>query len=143
MSKYGQVITDRLKIMIEEGFRRWVAIATVVALLAACAAHSGQFGPRDARDVISADEVNYHSFSTAYEAVRKLRAWWLGRTSEAEYGPAIFLDDRRMGGYFALRRIAFDDVREFRFFSTDHAVAKWGPELAQRSGVIQVISRRE
>jgi hypothetical protein len=45
------------------------------------------------------------------------------------------------GGFLALRSILIETVSEVRFYETEHAVAKWGEDVARRSGVIQIVSR--
>ncbi len=119
------------------------ATAAVTALLlAACATNSASLGQRDARDIISNDEIVSHPFVTAYDAVRTLRPWWLAHVSGSGSGPAVYSDDEPLrGGFLALRSILIETVGELRFYETDHAVAKWGEVVARRSGVIQIVSR--
>ena len=122
--------------------RRRVAAAAVGVLLAACAANQPNLGSRDARDILSSDEIVVHSFVTAYDAVRALRPWWLGRLNGTIGGPAVYRDDDQLsGGFLALRNVLIETVGELRFYETYHAVAKWGEAVARRSGVIQIVSR--
>jgi hypothetical protein len=117
-------------------------LAAVAVLLAACAANPAGFGPRDAKDIISHDEIVAHPFVTAYDAVRTLRPWWLVSVSGSRGGPAVYHDDEPLrGGFLALRHILIETVHELRFYEADHAEAKWGEVVARRSGVIQVVSR--
>ena len=113
-------------------------------VLAACATNEPTVGPKNVKDIISADELAMGSYTTAYDAVRSLRPWWLQRADGRAHGPAIFSDDERLpGGYFGLRRVTIEKVHELRFYTTDHAAVKWGPSLEDRSGVIQIVSRQE
>lgn len=122
--------------------RRRVAAAAVVVLLAACAANQPNLGSRNARDIISSDEIVVHSFVTAYDAVRALRPWWLVRVSGTIGGTAVYRDDDQLsGGFLALGSVLIETVGELRFYETGHAVAKWGEAVARRSGVIQIVSR--
>ena len=123
--------------------RRRCGVAVVAAvLLAACAANPASFEPRDAKNIISSDDIASHPFVTAYDAVRTLRPWWLAQASGSMTGPAVYREDEPLrGGFLALQRILIETVQEGRFYETDHAVAKWGDVVARRPGVIQIVSR--
>ena len=111
-------------------------------LLAACAANPASFEPRDAKNIISSDDIASHPFVTAYDAVHTLRPWWLSNVRGSMSGPAVYREDEPLrGGFLALQRILIETVQEVRFYETDHAVAKWGDVVARRPGVIQIVSR--
>jgi hypothetical protein len=118
------------------------AAAAVAVLLAACATNPANLASRDAKDIISSDEIVSRPFVTAYDAVRTLRPWWLAQVSGSMGGPAVYREDEPLrGGFLALRSILIETVHELRFYETDHAVAKWGEVVARRSGVIEIVSR--
>lgn len=114
---------------------RYLRIGTLGAVitLIGCARNAS----RDAvasggTDVLRRDEISRSGATDAFTAIRMLRPVFLqsrGRTSilRAENTePAVYLDDRLIGGVATLRDIPANQVIEVRFFGPAQAQMRWG-----------------
>lgn len=100
---------------------------------------------RRSGDVLTQDEIERASVSTAYDAVQRLRPVWLrtrGRgsvQSSAQYA-VVYLDGAQIGGPEALRRIGASDVRSIRFLRAGDATTRYG--TGHEGGAILVETKK-
>jgi hypothetical protein len=119
--------------------RNWTTMIVVLGL-AACA--SGGSGTQSRRDVITYEQIQSVSVSTAMEVIERLRPEYVrgrGRTSfdgaDATL-PVVYVDGVRAGGVEALRTISANDVREIRYVNATDATTRYG--TGHTGGVIEV-----
>ena len=119
--------------------RNWTTTLVVLGL-AACA--SGGGGTSGRRDVITYEQIQSVSVSTALELIERLRPEYVrgrGRTSfdgPDAVLPVVYVDGVRAGGIEALRSIAATDVREIRYVNATDATTRYG--TGHTAGVIEV-----
>ena len=83
-------------------------------------------------DILRRDEITRSGATDAFTAIRMLRPVFLqsrGRTSilRAENTePAVYLDDRLIGGLAVLRDIPATQVIDVRYFGPAQAQMRWG-----------------
>ena len=97
------------------------------------------------RNLITTDEIEEISTTTAYEIVDRLRPSWLrnqGPVSIRSAGtatfPMVYIDEVRSGGVEALNRVSSQIIREIRFINGRDATTRWG--LDHGAGVILVLT---
>jgi hypothetical protein len=113
----------------------------VIALVAAACASSGGAARGD-RDVITLEQIQSVSASTAMDVIQRLRPEFVrgrGRSSvqdpTAQF-PVVYVDGVRTGGLEALRSISAIDVREIRYVNSTDATTRYG--TGHTGGVIEV-----
>jgi len=122
-----------------------VACLLVAAFLPACAT-SGESSSGGAANVITYEDIQEISVTTAHDVVDRLQPRWLrsrGRTSlEDPTGgmPVVYLGSSRFGGVDSLHEISSTDIEEIRYFSASQATTRFG--TGHDGGVIQVTLRR-
>lgn len=95
--------------------------------------------------VISEQEIDASGASTAYDAVKKLRANFLsyrGETSlrnNSSTEPVVYVDGQAFGNVAALKQLSAGQVAEIRLYRSWEATTKFG--LGNMAGVIAVITR--
>jgi outer membrane cobalamin receptor len=115
----------------------------IACTLAACASSGTR--PTRSGDVITAEEIEGASVSTAYDAVARLRPAFLrgrGQSSIQNPGsdlPIVYVNGLRSGPIDYLRNIPAQDVQEIRFVSATDATTRYG--TGHTGGVIEVITR--
>ena len=122
---------------------RTISVLLLVLAAAACAST----GARTSRnsDVITAEEIQSASVSTAYEAVQRLRPTFLrgrGQTSITSSGsdlPVVYVNGLRSGSVEQLHTIPAQDVQTIRFISASDATTRYG--TGHTGGVIEVTTR--
>jgi hypothetical protein len=124
--------------------RSVAVLLAVAASLSACSAGGGTSGPRPQRNLITAEELAEVRVSTAYDAVQRLRSFWLtplpaSGADLTQRLPAAFLDNNVLGDLDTLRTIPLTDVQEIRYLEPGRAVMRFGTQYT--GGIIQVITR--
>lgn len=126
--------------------KSWALISLSSLILAACVfGQSGTGAGRD-RDVITSQDLEGVSATTAYEIIERLRPTWLRTRGPASIRggvptyPLVYVDEVRSGGLETLHRISGHIVREIRFINGRDATTKWG--LDHGAGVIMVYTGR-
>jgi hypothetical protein len=122
-----------------------LAVFGLVFLAAACASGSGGGGggeeasgvTQDRNLITAADLLPYGGSITAYEAVRRLRRFWV--QGSGGRSPRVFVNEREMGGATTLEEYNADQVLEMKFIASNDAMTQFGPDYA--GGVIQVTLR--
>ncbi|MBC7896626.1 MAG: hypothetical protein H7066_14515 [Cytophagaceae bacterium] len=101
--------------------------------LSGCARKGGRDGGvGGGTDVLRRDEISRSGATDAITAIRMLRPVFLqsrGRTSilrQENTEPAVYLDDRLLGGVSTLRDIPSNQVIEVRYFGPAQAQMRWG-----------------
>lgn len=109
-----------------------VCLGTALAV-SACARNAGRdAGGGSGTEVLRRDEITRSGATDAFTAIRMLRPVFLqsrGRTSmlrNENTEPAVYLDDRLIGGIALLRDIPANQVIEVRFFGPAQAQMRWG-----------------
>ena len=89
--------------------------------------------PRSLRDPITAADIARIRASSAYDAVVRLRAHFLGNRGVNSFmrpvqstRPTVFVDGMEVGTIFELRSIPAGDVMEIRFLSGADAMIRYG-----------------
>jgi hypothetical protein len=102
-------------------------------LLGGCAHRGGNDAVAGGgNEVLRRDEISRSGATDAFTAIRMLRPVFLqsrGRTSilrQENSEPAVYLDDRLIGGLATLRDIPATQVIEVRFFGPAQAQMRWG-----------------
>jgi hypothetical protein len=117
--------------------RGWLVMALV---LAACASSGG--AASGDRDVITLEQIQSVSASTAMDVIQRLRPEFVrgrGRSSVQDptsQFPVVYVDGVRTGGLEALRSISAIDVREIRYVNSTDATTRYG--TGHTGGVIEV-----
>jgi hypothetical protein len=115
-----------------------------LAFTLACASTGGTGGgaPPPDRNLLTEDQIDAISVTSAYEAVERLRPMFLktrGRSTinagGSEYA-SVFVDGQFYGDLSSLRNIVASQVREIRYLSGPDAVTKYG--MRYGSGAIDV-----
>lgn len=118
----------------------WLGLlAGAVAASAACAAASSSGRTSGGRDVITREEFGGLVEANAYDAIQRLRPWWL-RAQRGGQEPVVYLDNVRYGELDALRMVALENLREIRFISSTDATTRWG--TGHTGGVILLVQQR-
>src|SRR5215208_484137 len=114
--------------------RFFYALAVAASMSCASTAATTSTGTRRDANVITQQEIQAISASTAYDVISRLRPNFLrsrGRstvnTAANDYA-VVFLDSQRFGGLSSLRTITSDQIREIRFIPGTAAVTKYGME---------------
>ena len=99
------------------------------------------------RDPITAADISRIRAASAYDAVVRLRAHFLGNRGVNSFmrpvqstRPTVFVDGMEMGTIFELRTIPAGDVQEIRFLSGADAMIRYGD--GYMAGVILVTTKR-
>jgi hypothetical protein len=116
-------------------------------LVVGCATGSSGAVPGRDRELISQEEIEGITATTAYEIVERLRPSWLRtrgpssiRSAGASLYPIVYVDEVHSGSLETLYRISGHIVREIRFINGRDATTKWG--LDHGAGVIMVLTGR-
>ena len=140
--------TDRFPVACGAPMRRTrpllIALVATSCLTAACAAGPAASGgaPSDPA-VITREQIQTLQVTTAYDAVKALRAGWLNEhgAQSVRYPSVIqvYLDDTHMGDVTTLPNIAAPSIQYIRHYSGQEATAKWGVDHG--AGAIYVSTR--
>lgn len=115
----------------------------LVLLVTACGAARGT--NRGSSDVLTREEINQSSATTALELLQQLRPQFLrsrGSTSiqnpRPDY-PVVYMNEVRHGTVESLRTVMVEEIDEVRFISGADATTRWG--TGHGAGVIQILAR--
>ncbi len=120
---------------------RIIAPLAVLALLTACASsgQSGQSGgTRRSTNLITSEEWQGQSVTTALDAVRRLRPGWLQPRGQTGL-PAVFRNNARWGDDpRSLENLLLTEITEIRYMNGRDATTRFG--TGYPGGIIQVIT---
>ena len=128
-------------------FRRRGGMAAMVLLgawLGGCGMPSAGATPREARDVLTRDQMIGANASTVYDAVQKLQPDWLsshGPVSMTDPTPtvaSVYMNGAQVGLEY-LRNLRPDDVDRIRYYEAGEASARFG--MGHQRGVIEISPR--
>jgi hypothetical protein len=108
---------------------RWISLLAVLLLATACGAPAGGPAPRD-RAVISEAELSaLPGDMNAYEAVQRLRPFWLVVRAERSFNASLaeilaYQGDMRLGNAESLKNIRASEVLRLEYFDASQAVAR-------------------
>ena len=109
----------------------------LILLAAACGGGAAGGGASSDRYLLTAEDLAPYATQNLYEAVRRLRRFWL--QGQGGKSPRVFVNEVEMGGGPSLEEYQSDMVAEIRFIQPNDAMTQFGPDYA--GGVIQVILR--
>lgn len=125
--------------------RRFSLLLLCVLMSAgACARNSAGARASGGTEALRSDEIRRSGATDLLSAIRMLRPAFLqtrGRTSmlrSEESEPAVYLDDRALGGIAMLRDIQAITVIEVRYLGAAQAQMRWG--AGHSAGAILVIT---
>ncbi len=99
---------------------------------------------RQARNVLTTADLLRTQETNVYDAVRRLRPFWLRPRGQARigYDPVVnvYLDGSRMGDATVLRSVFCNDVGEVRFYGASEATIRFGTN--NEGGAIVLTRRR-
>jgi hypothetical protein len=124
------------------------ALAAIAVLgCASSGSNPGTRGVARTSNTLKAEEISaaHTEFTTAYDAVARLRPNWLaphGVVSATTAGPGtefaiVYVDGQQYGGLASLRNIPGHDVKSIRYYNMTEAGARYGLR-AGSSGVLDV-----
>jgi len=114
------------------------AVFGLVLLAAACASGGGGgTGSSSDRYVLTAEDLAPHANLNLYEAVSRLRRFWI--QGSGGRSPRVFINNQELGGAPSLEEYMTSQVLEIRFIRSSQAMTQFGPDYA--GGVIQVTLR--
>jgi hypothetical protein len=122
---------------------RPIAMLLFVLAFAACASSGTR--PSRSSDVITAEEIEAASVSTAYEAIQRLRPAFLRGRGQASLQPSasdlpiVYVNGLRAGGVDQLHTISAQDIQVIRFISATDATTRYG--TGHTGGIIEVTTR--
>ncbi|MGH7459025.1 MAG: hypothetical protein ACREKN_08125 [Longimicrobiaceae bacterium] len=120
-------MTRREKSM--SGVRKVLSLVVILPALSACAA-TGQTGSRSTSGDITAADIQLTNAVTAHDLIRRLRPQWLrprGLASINRSTPRmVYLDNLKVGGLDALRRISVSSVQRITFLDSREATQRFG-----------------
>lgn len=114
---------------------RWLALSLplLVSALSSCASAGqtpSEFGDPD---VITREEIEESTASTAYDLVLNARPQWLRTRGLATLAQAageedivVYMNNARLGFRDAMRRVPLGAVQYLRFFNARQATYRWG-----------------
>jgi outer membrane cobalamin receptor len=123
--------------------RHRALVPVLAALLAACGSAPPAMPIRADRNLISAEEIERITASTAHDIVRQLRPEYLrsrGRISvqnERAAFAVVYVNGVRVGGLEQLHTIRAGDVEYIRYLNAADATTRWG--TGHSGGVIEVL----
>jgi hypothetical protein len=111
-------------------------------LAAACASGGGGGGGEEAsggqdRYRLTAEDLVPYATQNVYEAVRRLRRFWL--QGSGGRSPRVFVNGNEMGGGPSLQEYQCTQVVEIAFVTSNDAMTRYGPDYA--GGVINLTIR--
>jgi hypothetical protein len=112
----------------------------LILLAAACASGGGgggESGGSSDRYLITAEDLAPFATLNLYEAVNRLRRFWL--QGSGGRSPRVFINTQELGGAPSLEEYGAADAAEVRFIQPNVAMTQFGPDYV--GGVIQVILR--
>ena len=124
--------------------KRLLALPLLTLVFYACAAASGG-GSGGSSSVITAEEIEPLTVTTAYEVVQRLRPQWLNRRSTPTMAnpdgaePVVYLDGMRAGDLDELRRIRAERVTRMEYMRPSDATSRFGTN--HTGGAILVTTR--
>ena len=124
------------------GSKRATVLALAMGLALAGCASTGGGGSRGSSDVVTREEIEDASQTTALDLIRALRPQWLRiRGSMGDAEPImVYVDGTRRGpAPDALRGIRTNLVEEIRFYDSREAQFEFG--LGNANGAIAITSR--
>lgn len=126
--------------------RALLVLAALAALQAGCASAGSTSRSHVSRGftpstVLTDAEITRGGTRTAYEAIQRLRPWYLSltRARGASGERAVYVDGIRLGGLETLRGIPASDVREVRSLDAREATLRFG--TGHSAGAIVVVTR--
>ena len=108
---------------------RWISLLAVLLLATACGEPAGGPAPRD-RSVISEAELSaLPGGMNAYEAVQRLRPFWLVVRAERSFNASLaeilaYQGDMRLGNAESLKNIRASEVLRLEYLDASQAVAR-------------------
>ena len=98
----------------------------------------GEMQPR--HDLITRDQLMSSAHNDAFEAIQRLRPYWIARGgNDTPQNPGkiqVYLDGTRLGELPALRHVPMAGITYIRFYDGLQAASRWG--LDHERGVIYV-----
>ncbi|MCZ6916234.1 MAG: hypothetical protein O7I93_05625 [Gemmatimonadetes bacterium] len=117
---------------------RIIAPLAVLALLTACASSGQSSGTRRSTNLITPEEWQGQSVTTALDAVRRLRPGWLQPRGQTGL-PSVFRNNTRWGDDpRSLETLLLTEIAEIRFMNGPDATTRFG--TGYPGGIIQVIA---
>jgi outer membrane cobalamin receptor len=122
---------------------RTIALLLLVLAASACASSGSRTGRSS--DLITAEEIEAASVSTAYEAIQRLRPAFLrgrGQSSFSNPGadlPIVYVNGIRTGSVDQLHSIPAQDVQTIRYVNASDATTRYG--TGHTGGIIEVTTR--
>jgi hypothetical protein len=121
--------------------RGWLAVAAVSVVAAGGCATAGQGGSTGgSRTLITQEEIAALNVQTAYEAIRRLRPFWLRPGYVGGNAPVVYLDNIRQSDEQILHRLGAHEVVEVRYMNSSDATTRYG--TGHDGGAILVFTRR-
>lgn len=124
---------------------RWLSLL-LIASAVACSPHRRAMGAARDSQLITADEIDRSSGTTAYEVINQLRPNFLSYRGETSFDkrtsrpyPNVYVDDQPFGQLSVLRSIPASDVLTIRLYRSSEAMTRYGQGNA--SGVIAIVTR--
>jgi hypothetical protein len=124
---------------------RWMQLLAVLLLATACGAPASGPAPRD-RSVIAESELSaLPGDLTVYEAVQRLRPFWLSVRATRSFNGAdaevlAYQGDMRLGNVELLKNIRASEVLRLEFLDASQAVARL-PGIGQSRPVGAIVVR--
>ena len=122
---------------------RWLSVLFMVSGLS-CSPHRRPMGPDP--QLITEEEIDASSGTTAYEVISQLRPHFLSYRGETSFDkrtsrpyPNVYVDDQPYGQISILRSIPASDVSTIRLYRSSEAMTRYGTGNA--SGVIAIVTR--
>lgn len=124
---------------------RWFSLLLMASSIA-CSPHRRATGPARDPQLITEDEIDASSGTTAYEVINQLRPSFLSYRGETSFDrrtsrpyPNVYVDDQPFGQLSILRSIPASDVSTIRLYRSSEAMTRYGQGNA--SGVIAIVTR--
>jgi len=120
-------------------------VALAIAGSACAAASQGPTRGGEGSNVITRAELDAVPTSSAFDAVQRLRPYWLSRPTAPTLQPGsnpvmVYLDRHRFGALESLRSLNTDQIERMEFVPARDATTRYG--TGHPSGVIEVTTRR-
>jgi hypothetical protein len=109
---------------------RWINLLAVLLVAAACSAPAANGpAPRDRSIISEAELAALPGDMDAYEAVQRLRPFWLNVRANRSFNGATaeilaYQGDMRLGNVESLKNIRASEVLRFEFFDASQTIAR-------------------
>lgn len=115
-------------------------ILFVLTLLgASCSSYTHGSKPRPLTDRSTLTEVDLESVrGNAYDAVRRLRAFWLNGRSP-RHDPMVYMNGVRYSSLAGLLQLEVESIHSMEYIPPMEAVMRWGSHVG--GGVINIVTK--